>query len=307
MTTRNPLRSLLSTRYCLILLVVLSSIGFSTKGVLAKLSYQYGIPAVPLLSLRMLLASPLFGLVLLLNSGPGTKKLTVREHLVAVLNGFLGLYFSAMLDFKGLQYITAGLERTILFSYPTLIILINCFFLAQSPTRKQVFAVALSYIGLIIAFIADWQEIGPGIITGSALVFGCAVSFALYMIGSAQYVSRYGALRYTSLVLLWATIMTSLHTALLYPPDIYVQPIEVYQIVALMAVIATVFPTLMLAVGLKNLGATNSAVISSVGPVSTIFLSSWLLNEQITSLQVAGAGLVIAGVIVIASERERGA
>lgn len=291
-------------RYSLILLVLLSSVGFSTKGILAKLAYRYSIEPIPLLTLRMLAAAPFFVLVFLYTEKFSARKLTGKEHLGIITNGFLGLYLSAFLDFKGLTYISAGLERTILFSYPTIVLFLSFFLFRKRPSKNQYIAVVVTYVGLAIALVADWNEVGTQVGIGAGLVFGCAISFALYMVRSSKYISVIGSLRYTSLALLWATIMTTLHTLVFYPIDTLHQPLEVFQIVAVMAVIATVFPSLMLSVGLKHLGASNAAIISSIGPVSTILLSSALLGEPITFSQVIGAALVITGVAVIAIEKE---
>jgi drug/metabolite transporter (DMT)-like permease len=291
-------------RYVLIFLVLLSSVGFSTKGILAKLAYRYSIDPMPLLTLRMLAAAPFFALVFLYTEKYASRRLTGKEHLGIVVNGFLGLYLSAFLDFKGLTYISAGLERTILFSYPTIVLFLSFILFAKRPTRNQYLAVIVTYVGLAIALVADWNETGKQVGVGALLVFGCAVSFALYMVRSSKYISIIGSLRYTSLALLWATVMTALHTIVMYPLEAFNQPNEVLQIVAIMAIIATVFPSLMLSLGLKHLGASDAAIISSVGPVSTILLSALVLGEPVTLPQVIGAALVIFGVLIIAVQKD---
>jgi drug/metabolite transporter (DMT)-like permease len=287
-----------------IVVVLLSAVCYSTKAIFAKLAYRYGIDPIPLITIRMLFSAPFFAAIALIPSALNRHTITPREHLACVLYGFLGLYLSAVFDFEGLRYISAGLERTILFSYPTVVTVLSFLFFGVRATKFQIYALLLTYVGIAIPFASEWSNGGSDVTHGALLVGGCAITYALYMIGSARYVITIGALRYISLALLWSTFMLILHACITCSAADFYQPVEVYTLCAQMAVLSTVLPSLMLGFGIKRLGASTAAILSSVGPVSTIVLASLFLNEPTSISDIIGVVMVVAGVTVIAREKE---
>jgi len=288
-----------------LIIVLLSAICYSTKAIFAKLAYPYGIEPIPLITIRMIASAPFFAAILLIPSPLNRHVLSPREHFACVVYGFLGLYLSALFDFEGLRYISAGLERTILFAYPTIVALVSFVFLGVRPTHIQLYALVLTYIGIAIPFASEWSRGGSDVTWGAILISGCAVTYALYILGSARHTRSIGALRFISLALLWSTFMLILHASLTHELADFYHPSEVYSLSVSMAIISTVIPSLMLGFGIKRLGATTAAVLSSIGPVSTILLAAIFLHEPITAADLLGVALVVAGVTAIAREKDR--
>jgi drug/metabolite transporter (DMT)-like permease len=288
-----------------VLIVLLSAVCYSTKAIFAKRAYQFGIDPLPLITIRMVLSAPFFAAVTLIPSPLNRHAISPREHLACVLYGFLGLYVSALLDFEGLRYISAGLERTILFAYPTIVTLLSFMFLGARPTHSKLLALVLTYVGIAVPLASEWSSGGSDVTWGALLVAGCALTYALYMMGSAEYIRAIGALRYISLALLWSTFMLIAHACLTCELEDFYHPAPVYTLCAMMAVISTVLPSLMLGFGIKRLGATTAAILSSIGPVSTIVLAAIFLQEPTTVSDLVGVALVVAGVTVSAREKER--
>jgi drug/metabolite transporter (DMT)-like permease len=292
------------SRTCALIVVLLSAICYSTKAIFVKLAYPFGIEPIPLITLRMLISAPFFAAIVLIPSPLNRHTLSPREHLACVLYGFLGLYVSAVFDFEGLRYISAGLERTILFAYPTIVTILSFACLGVRPTRLQLYALGVTYIGIAIPFMSEWSLGGSDVTWGSLLIGACAVTYALYILGSAKYTRSIGALRFISLALLWSTVMLVVHASVSHEIADFSHPKQVYILCLYMALISTVLPSLLLGFGIKKLGATTTAIVSSIGPVSTIVLAALFLNESITASDLLGVALVVAGVILIAREKE---
>lgn len=303
-------RGPLATRWIGPACVLCAAIGFSAKAIFVKLVYPYGVQPITVLALRMLLSLPFF---LALAWLPGRVAQTTapaprgRDWLAAGTLGLLGYYLSSLLDFYGLLYISVGLERLILFLYPTLVLLISAAMLRQPVARRDWAALLLSYAGIGLAFVHD---IGLGqhdqTMLGGLLVFGAAVSYSGYILASGPYIRRLGVSRFTGLAMLSATLGVVLHFALSRPWNDLLQPWEVLWPIVLMALIGTVMPSIFLSEGLRRIGPSRTALLSTIGPVATIALGYEVLNEPVSSQQLAGAVLVIGGVgLVTVRKRER--
>jgi drug/metabolite transporter (DMT)-like permease len=234
----------------------------------------------------------------------GLSLLPVSSHMYwqAIALGLLGYYVSSFLDFSGLQYISAGLERIILFSYPTLVLLFAAAFYRTPVRRHQWLALALSYTGIGVAFAADLGNAGGWqALKGGLLIVGCATTYALYVLWSGRLIPAMGSAYFTAVAMLAATGAVFIHAALLGGPLhlLLSYPPQVYLLLLLMAVFSTVLPTLFISGALQRIGSGNVAIVSAVGPVATIVLAGVFLREQFGMMQVAGACLVIAGVLII--------
>jgi len=284
-----------------VLLVFLSSVAFSTKAVLVKLAYRHGVDAVSLLALRFGFSAPLFAL----GAGFGRgEKLTRRDASIIVLLGVLGYYAASLTDFIGLRYISAGLERLILFVYPTLVVLAEAAFFGVRIGPRQVLSLAVTYGGIALAFCGELGNFGSNVPRGAAWVFACAVTYGLYLLGAGRMVPKLGSQRFTSLALLAATAAVLIHAAVT-GATLFGLPPAVYGIGLTMALVATVAPAFLLARGIALIGSGPAAIISTVGPVSTILLAYLFLGEPITALEVAGTAMVVFGAILVASGSER--
>lgn len=276
-----------------------SAVAFSAKAVIAKVGYQHGADPATLLALRMGFSLPFFLLAAALTSRR-QRPLPLGELGKIVLLGVLGYYLASVLDFYGLVHITAGLERLILFVYPTLVVLISAVAYGTPITRRVLAALALTYGGVALAVKTELVVAsGPGVWRGVVMIFGCALSYACYLVGSGRLIPRVGALRFTSLAMIVSTAAMMLHFALVggrlagHPPAVYLDGL-------LLAVLCTVLPVFLLAEGIRRIGAGSAAIIGAVGPVSTIALAYVVLGEPLHWLQGAGTLLVLVGATVVA-------
>ncbi len=285
-------------------LAALAALGFSFKAIFVKLAYAVpqaqAVDAVTLLALRMVLSLPVFAWVGW-RAGRTLAPLTPRDWLAVLALGLLGYYGASILDFMGLQYISASLERLILFTYPTLTLLLGVLFLGQRTTRAQVVALLLSYLGIGLAFAHDLRVAGDlhSVLLGASLVLGSALSYAFYQAGSEPAIARLGAARFTALALLVSTLATLLHFALRQPLAALRQPAPVYLYALGMAIFSTVLPVFMTSAAIRRIGAARTALIGTLGPVLTIFFSAGLLDEPLSPAQLLGAALVVGGVVLI--------
>ena len=284
-----------------IALAVLAALGFSFKAIFVKLAYAAApVEAVTLLSLRMVFALPVFlwvGFVASRSAPP----LTRRDGAMLVALGLLGYYASSMLDFLGLQYISAGLERLILFTYPTLTVLIGVFFMGKTLEKRQIGAVVLTYAGIGLAFAHDLQVAGDmkTVLVGAAFVFGSALTYAMYSAGAEPAIRRLGSARFAALAMLVSTTATQIHFFATQPLTAFVQPLPIYGYGAAMALFSTVLPVFWQSAAIRRIGSARAVLIGTLGPVLTIFFGWWLLSEPISAAQLVGAGLVLAGVLLV--------
>jgi drug/metabolite transporter (DMT)-like permease len=254
----------------------------------------------------MLFSLGFFLLLLVRDQRQERLKIARRDVVAVIVLGLLGYYLSSLLDFYGLVYITAALERLILFLYPTFVVLISTFWFGQKLTRATLFALGLSYLGIGLVFAGDLDAPQKDLWRGSLLVFGSTVTYSLYLVGSGQVIGRIGARRFANLVSLVSAAVVLLHFFLVRPLSaLAVSPMAlVYG--ACMGLFATVMPIYALAAGTARIGASRAAQISSVGPVVTIGLGVLFLGEHLTPLQLVGAAAVIGGVSVAAKFGKRG-
>jgi len=283
---------------------VLAALGFSFKAIFVKLAYAVPqavpVEAVTLLSLRMVFALPVF-LWVGFQSSRKAEPLTCRDWLMLSALGLLGYYGASILDFIGLQYISAGLERLILFTYPTLTVLIGVLFMGKRLERREVMSLLLSYVGIGLAFAHDLQIAGEvrTVLIGAGFVFASSLSYAFYQAGSEPAIKRFGAARFTALALLVSTLATQVHFFIAQPVSALVQPLPIYAYGAGMALFSTVLPVFWQSAAIRHIGSAKAAMIGTLGPILTIFFGWWLLGESISLAQMFGAGLVLAGVLMV--------
>jgi drug/metabolite transporter (DMT)-like permease len=282
---------------------------FSTKAILVKLAFRdTHTDGLTLLMLRMLMALP-FYLLIALWSGrkSGNVRMRPRQWVWVVVLGLLGYYLSSFFDFIGLQYISAGLERLILFLYPSFSVLINSVLFRQKISRAQFGALALTYTGIGIAYFGELKiDTGnPNFYWGSFLIFLCAVCYACYLSGTGKVMPLLGAAKFTTYSMLAATTAVLVHyfirQTVTGSPLLPMGPGSgtLWGYGFLLAFVATVIPSYLLSAGMKRIGANNAAIVTSVGPVSTILQAHFFLGDKIFVEQVIGTILVIAGVLLI--------
>ena len=286
-----------------LLLAIGGAIGFSGKAIIVKLAYRHGVDAITLLMLRMLLALPLF-LALAWWAGRGKPALSGREKLAVLGLGFSGYYLASFLDFAGLAYVTASFERLILYLNPTIVLLLSWALFGRRVTLRQAGALAVSYAGVLLVFGHELQVAGANVWLGSALVFGSAISYALYLVYSGEWVRRIGAMRLTGLA-------TSVACGFCIAQFLLTRPVSglaelapaVWWLSVLNAIACTVAPVLMVMMAIERMGAGIAAQTGMVGPMSTILMGVLILDEPLTGWVVAGTVLVLGGVWLLARQR----
>lgn len=278
--------------------------GFSAKAVFVKLAYALptdtglAIDAITLLALRMLFAAPAFGIAALRTRRSEALSLWQWATLGGV--GLAGYYGASILDFWGLQYISAGLERLILFTYPSLTVLLGVAFFDKRFGVRDFGALFLTYLGIAVAFAHDVSVVSDvgKVWIGAGLVFASSVAYAIYLVGSGQLIAHLGSSRFTAMAMVVATAATLLHFAIKRPlSDLITQRWEIYTLAAGMALFSTVIPVFMQSTAIKYIGAARTSMVGMLGPVATILLGWAILDEVLSAWQFIGALLVIAGVM----------
>ncbi len=286
-----------------LVLAALGAIAFSGKAIIVKLAYRHGVDAVTLIMLRMLFALPLF-LLLAWWAGRGKPPLARRDGLAVLGLGFTGYYLASFLDFAGLAYISASLERLILYLNPTLVLFMGAVMFKRTISRRQLMALGVSYCGVLLVFGHELSSVGPHAALGAALVFASAVSYAVYLLYSGEEVRRLGALRLTGLATSVACLLCIAQFLVLRPVSLALaQPAPVIWLSVLNAVVCTFAPVLMVMMAIERIGAPLAAQTGMIGPLATILLGVLILGEPFTAWVAAGTVGVLAGIWLLARAR----
>jgi drug/metabolite transporter (DMT)-like permease len=283
-------------------IAIAGAVLFSTKAVVAKLLYRYHIDAVTLIAFRMLFSFPVFAGVAIWKTRAGPP-LLARDRWRLLGLGLIGYYLSSYLDFLGLQYISVGLERLILFLTPTFVLMMTALLLKRSIGRVEWAALGVSYGGIVLVFVHDLDGGAGSTVTGSLFVLGSAVSYALYLLGTGEMVRRIGSLRLVAYAMCVSSAACIGQFFLLRPASLLVQPWPVYGLSLVNGIFCTIFPVFMTMAAVQRIGAASASQAGMIGPVSTLFLGWALLGEPITAVQLAGTGLVLAGIYMLSLKK----
>jgi drug/metabolite transporter (DMT)-like permease len=288
-----------------VLLVFIGAVLFSGKAILVKLSYHHNVDAVTLLTLRMIFSLPFYiAIIIYTNLKSERPNVSAENWLKIIFLGIVGYYLASYFDFTGLKYITASLERLILFIYPTLVVIISFFVFKRPIRRKEIFALILTYGGIIMVVLNDLSFSQKDAIKGSILIFFSALTYAMYLIGSGKLIPVLGTVRFTAYAMIVSTIIVIIHFLFLEHTDIFHLDHEVYFLSMVMAVFSTVIPSFFISEGIGMVGSSRASIVGSVGPVSTIILAYIFLGESISFNQLGGTILVLAGVLIVGSTDE---
>ncbi|MEO5797150.1 MAG: DMT family transporter [Rhodoferax sp.] len=280
-----------------LLLALFGSIAFSGKAIIVKLAYRYGVDAVTLIMYRMLFALPIFA-VMAWWSSRGKPPLTRRDWWGVLGLGFTGYYLASFLDFAGLGYISASLERLILYLNPTIVVAMGWVLYRKPITRIQALGMAVCYCGVVLVFGHEINLQGANAGLGALLVFGSAISYAIYLVYSGQMVQRLGSLRLVGLATTVACLLCLLQFVVLRPMSAASVAPEVIWLSVLNATACTAAPVLMVMMAIERLGAGLAAQVGMVGPLSTILMGVVILGEPFTGWVAAGTVLVVTGIYV---------
>ncbi|MBF0462046.1 MAG: DMT family transporter [Magnetococcales bacterium] len=288
-----------------IFFAVLAAVGFSAKAILVKLAYLDNVDAMTLLALRMVFSVPFFIGVAFWAKRQHAAELATHDRLLILGLGVIGYYCSSFLDFLGLQYISAGLERLILFLYPTLTVILTALLYKRGIGSKVIAAMVLCYFGIALVFLHDIGLKEGNVLLGALLVFASTLSYSIYLVGAGHAIARIGAMRFTAYAMVVASVASLLQFVLMRPLQVLDLPWRVYELSIAMAIFSTVLPVFVLSFAIRRIGSGTTSLIGSIGPVSTLYMAHVFLGENISMLQVAGSSLVLAGVLMISLHSTR--
>lgn len=275
---------------------------FSAKAIVAKLLYRYQVDAITVVALRMFFSVPVFGAIALWQMRTQSP-LSAADRWAIVGLGLIGYYLSSTLDFLGLQFISVGLERLILFLTPTFVVLLTSVMLRRHISRIEWMAMAVSYAGIVLVFAHDIKSGMGSVVTGSVLVLGSALAYAIYLLYSGEMVRRVGATRLVAYAMCVASAACIAQFFVLRPASVLIQPADVYWLSAVNGVFCTLLPVFMTMVAVQRIGAPTASQAGMVGPVSTLFFGAIVLGEPVTVIQLAGTALVIAGIFMLSKKK----
>jgi drug/metabolite transporter (DMT)-like permease len=282
---------------------------FSTKAIFIKLAFQDQVDAALMLAYRMIFALPFFavigGLAYARKRQRGEPAPTKRAVGLAMLTGFVGYYLASQFDFAGLQYISAQLERLVLFTYPLFVMFLGAVLYGDRITASGVAAAVVTYTGLALVFAADFPDGGRSTVIGTALVLGAAVTFAVHQIMAKQFMALLGSALFTAISLSTAGVLCILHQAIVSGGDFSASPRFLWLSLGC-AIVATVLPSFLINAGLARASPQAVSMISTVSPVVTIALAVAILGEPFTVADAIGSSLVIAGVGLFTWGESRG-
>lgn len=303
----NHPRNILANRDALfgVVFALLAAVGFSAKAILVKLAYLDNVDAITLLALRMVFSVPFFIGIALWARLRQSEPLSMPDRMLVLALGVIGYYLSSFLDFLGLQTISAGLERLILFLFPTLTVILSALIYKRAIGGKVLVAMVLSYAGIVLVFVHNAEMQQDGILLGASLVFASTLSYSVYLVGAGHAIARIGTTRFTAYAMMVASAASLLQFAVMRPISALDLPLQVYQLAIAMAIVSTVLPTFLLSYAIRRIGSGSASLIGSVGPVSTIYLAYVFLDESISLLQIAGSALVLGGVLIVSTTTKR--
>lgn len=293
----------LSSKGLGVLFAILGVLLFSSKAVMVKLAYRYGVDSITLLLFRMVFALPFYMLIAFWKKPKYTQAVGTKEFGWIFFFGFLGYYLASLFDFVGLQYLKAGLERIILFIYPTLVVLLSWLIFRSKITWIQSMAIAVTYLGVLVTF---WDEIGvegDSVIWGGFMIFLSALTYAAYLVGSGWLIPKFGVLHFTCYAMMASTICVVVNYLFVGNFELFNFPKEVYLLGMAMAIFATLIPSFLVSAAIARLGASSFSIFGSLGPISTIILAYFFLGEQISGIQMLGILVVIFGVSLVSRKK----
>lgn len=279
---------------------VLGVVMFSSKAVMVKLAYNYGVDTISILLLRMLFSFPFYVAIAFIYRNKNTKtELQSTDYFWLVFFGLVGYYLASYFDFVGLFYIKASLERIILFLYPTIVLLLNRFFLKQPITKIQGLAIGLTYLGIVIAFADEVSISGGNTYLGGFFILLSAITYASYLVGSGWLIPKFGVVKFTAYAMLVSCVCVFVHYLAISDTNLFSFSWEVYVLGFLIAIFATVIPSFLVSTSIKIISSSNFAIVAGMGPISTIVLAAIFLDERLTLYQFFGALIVIIGIVIV--------
>ena len=288
-----------------VLFVALGAILFSAKAIFIKLAYaEFNINDITLLTLRFGFALPFFIGIGLYRIQKQKMRLVTRKDIgyIALLS-MLGYYIASWFDFKGLQYVPAGVERIILFIYPTFVVLFSRFLLNKKISVISIIALIITYLGIVIIAFDPKLFSNPSITEGALYIVISGITYALYLTYGGEIIHKYGSINFNTIAMIFSSVYVIIHFIIFESTDITTLPYGVYLYGFLLATISTVIPTFLVMEGVNLLGANRASIVATIGPVSTIIMGYYFLDEIFTFQELIGSIFIIGGVILIGRQK----
>jgi drug/metabolite transporter (DMT)-like permease len=284
-----------------ILFTVIGAICFSAKAIFVKLAYlSFDVSDISLLTLRYLFALPIFMVIAIIRyRNDKIESMSSKSWLMLVFAAVMGYYLASWFDFSGLKYIPASIERVILFTYPTLVVIFSCLFFRKKISRKTIYALIICYAGILIIAVEPRFFSGENFALGATLIFLSSITYALYLVFSGELSQKLGSVNANALGMIFSSLFVFLHMGFLSDESITGLPLTIYLYGFAIAIISTVIPTFLMMEGIRLLGANRASIIGSLGPVSTIIMGYLFLGERLTVQELLGSVLIMAGVFLI--------
>jgi drug/metabolite transporter (DMT)-like permease len=289
------------------LLVFIGAICFSIKAIIIKIAYDFPVDPLSLLTLRMVFSLPFFLAILFIyNRIKSAPAVGGRDAVKIILLGLLGYYAASIFDFMGLKYVSASMERLILFIYPTIVIVMSAVFYKKRIHSTGYISLALTYIGIFIVFQDNLSLNQKDLGKGALFIFISAFTYAGYLVGSGNLIPRMGSIRFTSYAMIVSSMAVIVQYIIAPTGSVFGLPSEVYICGLAIALISTVIPVFLVSEGIRLIGAGRASIIASVGPVATILLDHVVLQQPTSMHQIVGTFLVMAGVLLVGIKKETG-
>ena len=281
-------------------LAIIGTLLFSLKSIFIKYLYQLGLNADEVLALRMLLALPfyLFILAWLFYKKDRIEQLNKKLLVKIFLLGFLGYYLASLLDLISLTYISAQLERLGLFTYPFMVALLGYLFFKQKLTASLIVALIMSYLGLWLVVSQERMFSGDQVILGTLFVLGSALSYSIYVLFAQNYIKQIGSSLFTTLAMISSSVYVFIHAYFFLDFSALMISKEIFFWLLVLALFSTVIPSYMLTSAIHHIGPSQTGLVGIMGPVFTIILAIFLLDEQFTLIMAIGVMMVISGVLL---------
>lgn len=282
-----------------ILLALAGCILFSIKPILIKIAYQYGGDATSIMTLRAFSSLPLYLVTLLLLCRSAENRIKVKQHGVkAALIGVMGYYLASFLDISSLEFISAQLERLLIFLFPTFVVLISWCLYGQKPHRNVVLSAVIGYAGISVIVVHDFNTAGHSVVLGSVLAISSALVFAFYLVWSKPLITQLGSSLFTSIGMGCAGLAIILHL-LLSGSEVSQWSQELITTGIILGIFCTVLPSYLIAAAMARLTPTSLSLTSNIGPAVTAGLAVVVLDELFTPWHAIGLVLVVFSVYTL--------
>ena len=293
-------------------LALFGTVFFSMKSIFVKLIYQpvngmeiNGVEAITIMAMRLGFSAPfyavIFWLALKKRKRSGLAPLQKRDMALAALLGVLGYYACAWLDIEGIKYITAQLERLLLFTYPIFVFIFGALFFGKPLTKEAIFAVLIAYAGIGLIFLRGDIAIGINVPLGSVMILFCAAFFAFFQLFAKPMIARLGSPVFTCCAMLGAGVMIFAHfvTENIIMGDVSEVlnlPSRIWLLGIALAFFSTLLPSFMVNLAISRVGPQATSAVGMIAPISTIFLAIFILGEPFAFIDGVGTLITVAGI-----------